>query len=52
MFNIGPLEIKSRLLLGTGKFEDEATQTKAIEAEANVTFVRRMNLYDKTYLIH
>ena len=54
MFNIGPLEIKSRLL-GTGKFEDEATQTKAIEAaEANVlTFaVRRMNLYDKTYLIH
>jgi thiazole synthase len=24
MFNIGPLEIKSRLLLGTGKFEDEA----------------------------
>lgn len=55
MFKIGPLEIKSRLLLGTGKFEDEATQTKAIEAaEANVlTFaVRRMNLYDKTYLIH
>ena len=50
MFNIGPLEIKSCLLLGTGKFKDEATQTKAIEAaEANVlTFaVRRMNLYDK-----
>ena len=50
MFNIGPLEIKSRLLLRAGKFEDEATQTKAIEAaEANVlTFaVRRMHLYDK-----
>ncbi len=37
MLNIEPGEVKSRLLLGRGKFEDEATQTKAIEAaEENV----------------
>lgn len=50
MFKIGSLELKSRLLLGTGKFDNEDIQTKAIEAsETNVlTFaVRRMNLYDK-----
>lgn len=50
MLKIGHLELKSRLLLGTGKFEDEETQSKAIKAaETNVlTFaVRRMNLYDK-----
>ena len=33
MFNIGPLEIKSRLLLGTGKFEDEATQKKRLKQQ-------------------
>ena len=52
MFKIGSLELKSRLLLGTGKFDNEDIQTKAIEAsETNVlTFaVRRMNLYDKIY---
>ncbi|MEX2948971.1 thiazole synthase [Staphylococcus warneri] len=50
MLNIGNLEMKSRLLLGTGKFNDEQTQSEAIKAaETNVlTFaVRRMNLYDK-----
>ncbi|NAZ94656.1 thiazole synthase, partial [Vibrio toranzoniae] len=50
MLKIGQLELKSRLLLGTGKFEDEQTQSEAIKAaETNVlTFaVRRMNLYDK-----
>ena len=55
MFKIGSLELKSRLLLGTGKFDNEDIQTKAIEAsETNVlTFaVRRMNLYDKIYQTH
>ena len=50
MFKIGNLELQSRLLLGTGKFENEDIQTEAIKAsETNVlTFaVRRMNLYDK-----
>ncbi|PTI80524.1 thiazole synthase [Staphylococcus succinus] len=50
MFNIGPFTLNSRLLLGTGKFEDELTQTKAINASETevLTFaVRRMNLYDK-----
>ena len=50
MFKIGNLELQSRLLLGTGKFENEDVQTEAIKAsETNVlTFaVRRMNLYDK-----
>lgn len=50
MFKIGNLELQSRLLLGTGKFENEEVQSKAIEAsETNVlTFaVRRMNLYDR-----
>ena len=49
MFKIGNLELQSRLLLGTGKFENEEVQSKAIEAsETNVlTFaVRRMNLYE------
>lgn len=37
MFKIGSLELKSRLLLGTGKFDNEDIQTKAIEAsETNV----------------
>lgn len=51
MFKIGNFEFKSRLFLGTGKFEDEETQTKAIEASETevLTFaVRRMNLYDKS----
>ena len=50
MFKIGNLELQSRLLLGTGKFENEEVQSKAIEvSETNVlTFaVRRMNLYDR-----
>ena len=48
MFKIGNLELQSRLLLGTGKFENEDVQTEAIKAETNVlTFARRMNLYDK-----
>ena len=51
MIKIGNFEFKSRLFLGTGKFEDEETQTKAIEASETevLTFaVRRMNLYDKS----
>lgn len=50
MLKIGPYEMESRLLLGTGKFENEDVQTKAIEASGTnvLTFaVRRMNLYDK-----
>ncbi|MDG0841828.1 thiazole synthase [Staphylococcus equorum] len=50
MFNIGEFKLKSRLLLGTGKFDSEAIQTEAIEASETgvLTFaVRRMNLYDK-----
>ena len=50
MFKIGNLELQSRLLLGTGKFDNEDIQSQAIAAsETNVlTFaVRRMNLYDR-----
>ncbi|MCD2137574.1 thiazole synthase [Salinicoccus halitifaciens] len=50
MLKIGEFEFNSRLFLGTGKFSDEETQTKAIEASKTevLTFaVRRMNLYDK-----
>lgn len=50
MLNIGPFKLNSRLLLGTGKFADEETQSKAIQASETdvLTFaVRRMNLYDK-----
>lgn len=50
MLKIGPYEMESRLLLGTGKFDDEDIQTQAIEASGTdvLTFaVRRMNLYDK-----
>ena len=37
MFKIGNLELQSRLLLGTGKFENEDVQTEAIKAsETNV----------------
>ncbi|WP_239700431.1 thiazole synthase [Mammaliicoccus sp. D-M17] len=51
MLKIGPYEINSRLLLGTGKFKDEQTQSEAILASGTevLTFaVRRMNLYDKS----
>lgn len=51
MLKIGLYELNSRLLLGTGKFEDEQTQSEAIEASGTevLTFaVRRMNLYDKS----
>ncbi len=50
MFRIGPFELKARLLLGTGKFEDEEIQARAIEASGTevLTFaVRRMSLYDR-----
>lgn len=50
MLKIEEFEFNSRLFLGTGKFSDEETQTKAIEASETevLTFaVRRMNLYDK-----
>ena len=50
MFKIGDFELKARLLLGTGKFDNEAIQTQAIETSETevLTFaVRRMNLYDK-----
>ena len=33
MFKIGNLELQSRLLLGTGKFENEDVQTEAIKAQ-------------------
>ncbi|UXU84183.1 thiazole synthase [Mammaliicoccus sciuri] len=51
MLKIGPYELNSRLLLGTGKFKDEETQSKAIQvsgAEVLTFAVRRMNLYDKS----
>lgn len=50
MFKVGEFEFNSRLFLGTGKFSDETTQSKAIDASETevLTFaVRRMNLYDK-----
>ena len=44
MFKIGNLELQSRLLLGTGKFENEDVQTEAIKAsETNVL------TFSKTY---
>lgn len=51
MFNIGKYEFQSRLILGTGKFKDAATQAAAIEAsgtEALTFAVRRMNLFDRS----
>lgn len=40
MFKIGNLELQSRLLLGTGKFENEEVQSKAIEAsETKCTYI-------------
>ena len=50
MLNIGPIELESRLILVTGKFENGDIQREAVDAsETNaLTFaVRRMNLYDK-----
>ncbi|WP_342388813.1 thiazole synthase [Salinicoccus bachuensis] len=50
MFKIGPFELESRLLLGTGKFENEEIQSGAIAESGTevLTFaVRRMNLYGK-----
>ena len=50
MLKIGPIELESRLILGTGKFENGDIQREAVDAsETNaLTFaVRRMNLYDK-----
>ncbi|ELW0044168.1 thiazole synthase [Staphylococcus pseudintermedius] len=51
MFKIGDLTFHSRLFLGTGKFESEAIQSKAIEASETevLTFaVRCMSLYDRS----
>lgn len=51
MLKIGPLELSSRLILGTGKFKDGETQKKAVEISGTnaLTFaVRRMSLYDKS----
>lgn len=50
MLEIGPFKLESRLLLGTGKFDNEQIQSAAITASETevLTFaVRRMNLYDK-----
>lgn len=50
MIEIGKFKLNSRLLLGTGKFENEDIQQQAIQASETevLTFaVRRMNLYDK-----
>ncbi|EKU48606.1 thiazole synthase [Staphylococcus massiliensis] len=50
MFKIGKFEFNSRLFLGTGKYDTEEMQTKAIKASETevLTFaVRRMSLYDK-----
>lgn len=50
MLKIGPLQFKSRFLLGTGKFPHIDMQKQAIKAaEAEIlTFaVRRMNIYDQ-----
>jgi thiazole synthase len=49
MLKIGPFSFQSRLLLGTGKFQDYDVQKKAIEvSEAEIlTFaVRRMDIFD------
>ncbi|KAA1036904.1 thiazole synthase [Macrococcus equipercicus] len=50
MFTIGHYEFNSRLILGTGKFDNAAVQSQAIEAsgtEALTFAVRRMNLFDR-----
>lgn len=50
MFKIGNLSFNSRLFLGTGKFENEEIQSRAIDASETevLTFaVRRMSLYDE-----
>ncbi|MFD3447207.1 thiazole synthase [Microbacteriaceae bacterium 4G12] len=49
MLNIGPFSFQSRLLLGTGKFNDFDVQKKAIEvsdAEILTFAVRRMNIFE------
>lgn len=49
MLTIGPYQFKSRLLLGTGKFDDFEIQKKAVDVSETeiLTFaVRRMNIYE------
>lgn len=51
MLHIGPYQFNSRLLLGTGKFKDFATQKEAVEVSETeiLTFaVRRMNIFEPT----
>ncbi|MBD1372080.1 thiazole synthase [Hazenella sp. IB182357] len=50
MLKIGKYQLESRLLLGTGKFQDFTTQKKAVEASGTeiLTFaVRRMNIFEQ-----
>ncbi|KUP06927.1 thiazole synthase [Bacillus coahuilensis p1.1.43] len=50
MLKIGPYELQSRLLLGTGKYPSFEIQKKAVEISETeiLTFaVRRMNIFDK-----
>ncbi|MDA3130235.1 thiazole synthase [Aliibacillus thermotolerans] len=51
MLKIGPYTFRSRLFLGTGKYDSAETQNKAIAASETevLTFaVRRMNIFDET----
>ncbi len=50
VIKIGPYELKSRLIVGTGKYPDNATMVKALEisgADMVTVAVRRINL-DRT----
>ena len=46
MFKIGNLELQSRLLLGTGKFENEDVQTRAIKGFRNKCTYFRSKTYE------
>lgn len=51
MLKIGPLQLSSRLILGTGKFENGDIQKEAVaisETNALTFAVRRMSLYDQS----
>lgn len=51
MFTIGPITLKSRLILGTGKYDDSTVQNDSLHMSGTdcITFaVRRMNLYEST----
>ena len=51
MFKVGPVELKSRLILGTGKYPSPEVMVKCHEASGTdmvTVAVRRVDLNDKT----